>query len=63
MSLSLLAIAGREERLLATGERAPGRYTLTWDGRDDRGAVAAGVYFVRYVVPGRSYVSRLAIVR
>ena len=63
VSISLLDIAGRQVRLLASGERAPGRYTLTWDGRDDRGAVPAGVYFVRYTVPGRSYVSRVAIVR
>ncbi len=47
--LSLWSASGRKVRLLAQGEATPGRHTVEWDGRDDRGGpVASGVYFVRY---------------
>ena len=37
--------------------------TLTWDGRDESGhALPAGLYFVRLVTEGRTYVSRLAVI-
>jgi flagellar hook assembly protein FlgD len=37
-------------RTLARGECEPGEYTLTWDGRDERGQpMAAGIYYVRLV--------------
>jgi hypothetical protein len=48
--LAIYAVDGRRVRTLARGELAPGAYTRTWDGRDERGAaVAAGVYYARLV--------------
>ncbi len=47
-SVVVYDVNGRKVATLAEGERAAGRHTLTWDGRDTRGErVAAGVYFVR----------------
>lgn len=40
--------SGRRVRVLHRGALDPGRHTLVWDGRDERGArLRAGVYFVR----------------
>jgi hypothetical protein len=46
VSLRVYNTAGRLVRVLEEGERAPGRYTTRWNGRDDDGRrLAAGVYF------------------
>lgn len=46
--VAVFDLQGRRVSTLADGERAAGRHTLAWDGRDTSGrAVAAGVYFVR----------------
>ena len=43
-------LRGRSVRTLADREMGPGAYSLTWDGRDDRGArLPAGVYLCRAV--------------
>jgi hypothetical protein len=56
VEMAVYAVDGRCVRTLARGERAPGEYTLTWDGRDERGApVAAGVYYVRLVTAHGRY--------
>jgi hypothetical protein len=46
VSLRVYNTAGRLVRVLEEGERAPGRYSTRWNGRDDAGRrLAAGVYF------------------
>ncbi|MFO7649753.1 MAG: FlgD immunoglobulin-like domain containing protein [bacterium] len=46
VSLRVYNTAGRLVRVLEEGERAPGRYSTRWNGRDDEGRrLAAGVYF------------------
>jgi hypothetical protein len=61
--LDVLDLQGRERSVLAQGNYAPGRYRVQWDGAEAGVALPAGVYFVRYVARGRSYVSRVALVR
>jgi hypothetical protein len=42
------SMRGHLVRTLLDGDRAPGRYTLSWDGRNDRGErVSSGVYLYR----------------
>ncbi len=44
--LAVYSVRGELVRVLADGERAPGPYEATWDGRDERGApVTSGIYF------------------
>ena len=62
IKLSVVDLAGREVAVLAEGEYPRGRYRADWDARTDRGAVAAGVYFIRYATQRRTFVSRVAIV-
>jgi hypothetical protein len=48
VSLSVYDLRGRKVRSLVEGVRKPGRHSVQWDGRDDRGAqLASGVYFYR----------------
>jgi hypothetical protein len=61
---TVLDVTGRGVRVLRAGESLPaGRSTLTWDGRDDRGAtVAAGFYFVRVAAGAAAVAQRVVVV-
>jgi hypothetical protein len=48
VTLRVYDVSGRLVRTLADGTEGPGKKTVTWDGRNDRGRmVASGVYFYR----------------
>jgi hypothetical protein len=57
--------AGRRIATVFDGSVAPGPFTTTWDGRDDRGrAVVSGVYLARLTASnGAREVARLVLVR
>jgi hypothetical protein len=64
VSLQMLDLTGRVVRDLATGVQEPGRYAVTWDGRDARGrTVARGVYFYRLDTPGFTDVKKAVMVK
>lgn len=49
VSVDVFDVSGARVRSLVRGERAAGRYSLTWDGRTDDGARApAGLYYLRF---------------
>ncbi|MEO6596854.1 MAG: FlgD immunoglobulin-like domain containing protein, partial [Planctomycetota bacterium] len=53
VDIAVYDVAGRQIRKLASGVKAAGRHTATWDGRNDSGAKAnRGVYFVRTIIGG-----------
>jgi hypothetical protein len=55
VQLAIFDVLGRQVRLLFDGDFAPGRYTQTWDGRDDFGRlVPSGIYFYQLKVTGKS---------
>jgi len=48
VELSVFDVSGREIRILASDNHAPGHYTVAWDGKDKYGAsLSSGVYFIR----------------
>jgi hypothetical protein len=48
VQLGIFDLSGRRTRMLVREFEGAGRYTLSWDGRDDRGRPApGGAYFVR----------------
>jgi hypothetical protein len=48
VELFIYDLRGRLIRRYSEGLRRPGRHSIVWDGRDDRGAVVgSGVYFYR----------------
>ena len=59
--LRVYDVTGRLVRSLVAGTvQEAGRYTIEWDGRDERGGAArAGLYFSRLEAVGRSDVRRL----
>jgi len=65
LHLDVFDLSGRRVTTLANRSFAPGRYTLSWNGRLDTGGEAgAGLYFVRMSGPGLStQTMRLAVVR
>jgi flagellar hook assembly protein FlgD len=47
VAIRVCDIKGRRVRELVSGVRESGRYSITWDGRDDYGSLlASGSYFV-----------------
>jgi flagellar hook capping protein FlgD len=64
VELSVLDAQGRRVRTIQAGTLAPGSYTRSWDGQNDRfGAAPAGVYFmVLHTVDGKNS-QRLALTR
>jgi hypothetical protein len=48
VDLRVFDIRGHVVRTLVAAAQAPGRYAITWDGRDEHGqSVSSGVYFYR----------------
>jgi glucose/arabinose dehydrogenase len=65
VSLAVFDAAGRRTRLLEPSQsKAPDRYTVTWDGRDDDGRpVRPGLYIARLEVGGRAFERRVPFLR
>ena len=62
--LGVFDVLGREVRTLVAGRMAPGQYELAWDGRDDAGRVVGnGTYLVRFAVGGRSFTSKVMLLK
>lgn len=63
VSLSVVDLAGRRVRSVASGPYPAGVHAVRWDGRDTRGArVAPGLYFVRMERAGGAEVQRLSVI-
>ncbi len=64
VELAVLDLQGREVWRDSAREFGPGRWTIGWDGASATGALArSGLYFVRVIADGRSFVRRIALVR
>jgi photosystem II stability/assembly factor-like uncharacterized protein len=65
VDLTVYNVSGQVvNRLVSEASKAPGRYSIRWDGRDDRGyRVPAGVYFYRLQAGSFSETKKLVVVR
>jgi hypothetical protein len=55
VKLTVFDIAGREVKNLLSGVVNPGRYTITWQGDDNKGKkVSTGIYFIKLDVAGKN---------
>ena len=65
ISLTVYNLLGQEVARLVDGTQAPGRYTVTWNGRNAQGiAVASGVYVYRMVTgTGFTATGRMALLK
>ena len=57
-------LLGQRVRTFDLGEQAPGRYTMTWDGKNEAGTVASsGVYFYRFETDKFKQTKKLMLIR
>jgi hypothetical protein len=64
VQLRIFDVRGRAVRTLVDGEQAPGRYSVVWDGRDERGtSVGTGVYFYRLHTPEFTQARKMLLVK
>ena len=62
VEVSVYNVLGQVVQHLVQAEKAPGRYFLQWNGRDDSGRpLASGVYFVRFIANDRVIDSHQAV--
>jgi hypothetical protein len=59
LRIELFNVTGRRVRRLADRTFDAGRHDIAWDGRDDAGRAANGVYFARARFEGQSATARL----
>lgn len=63
-SLAIYDLSGRRVRLVDSGRARPGRFSLTWDLRDERGSpVDGGVYFARFTLGTQSVTHKSIVMR
>jgi flagellar hook assembly protein FlgD len=64
VSLDIFDAAGRNVRTLVSGRSEPGRFSVSWDGRSQSGAlVSEGVYLFKYSLNGRHITGKLTLTR
>jgi hypothetical protein len=63
-TLAIYDVSGRAVKTLVDRELAANSYTITWDGRDERGApVASGVYFYKLKAGSFQDVRKLTLLK
>jgi len=63
VSLKVYDCSGRLVRTLIDGLKQPGTFTITWDGKDDRGCrLNAGIYFYRCITSKTTAVRKIIVV-
>ncbi|MCK4774875.1 MAG: choice-of-anchor B family protein, partial [Candidatus Krumholzibacteria bacterium] len=64
VTLLIYDVSGRLVRTMVNGTQTPGRKTVTWDGRSNRGQmVATGVYFYRMTAPGFAKTRKMVMMK
>jgi flagellar hook assembly protein FlgD len=64
MELGIYSVDGRRVQTLARGEREPGNYRFTWDGRDENGnPMAAGIFYARFTAGRAEFTRRMTYLR
>ena len=64
LEASIYSVEGRLIRRLLKGRTGPGRYDLTWDGRNEVGlAVSPGVYFVKLTTARQEASAKVVLIR
>jgi hypothetical protein len=64
VNIAVFDVAGRLVRQVLDEHRAPGKWTVEWDGTSNRGvSVASGVYFCRLRAPGYEKIMRMTLIK
>ncbi|HSG27679.1 MAG TPA: FlgD immunoglobulin-like domain containing protein, partial [Candidatus Krumholzibacterium sp.] len=64
VDVAVYSVDGRLVRRLYSGHAAPGRFDVTWDGRNDGGRmVSSGTYFYSIISSGGKVTGKMLLVR
>jgi len=64
VTLDIYNVSGRLVRSFVSGSRAPGRYAVRWDGKDESGQrVGSGIYFYKLNTQDRTQAGKLVMLR
>jgi hypothetical protein len=64
VEIAIFNVNGQRVRVLERDHKAPGRYRVQWDGRNDKGmTVASGMYFYRLRAGGFTAVKKMLLIR
>ncbi|MEO0098578.1 MAG: FlgD immunoglobulin-like domain containing protein [candidate division WOR-3 bacterium] len=64
INLTISDISGKVVRNLSAGEKIPGRYGISWDGKDERGInLPAGTYFVTLTINGTLQTKKAVVIK
>jgi hypothetical protein len=64
VDLSIYNVLGQHVRNLVSGYMEPGKHSVTWDGRDNKGNVAAsGIYFYRIKAEDFSDIKKMTLLK
>jgi len=62
--LEIFDLLGRKVRTLASGQYAPGTYSVPWNATDDAGLpVASGIYVYRLSSPSTSFTKKMVLIQ
>jgi fibronectin-binding autotransporter adhesin len=64
LTIMVFDLKGDVVNILFRGQRSPGEYSTTWDGRNRGGRVVArGMYFIKVVGPGMNEIRKVLVVK
>ncbi len=64
VELAVFTVRGQRVRTLVTGPKTPGTYTVSWDGRNDRGeSLPSGLYLYRLTSGGESLMRKMVLAK
>ena len=62
--MKIFDLTGRQVRTLYEGKKNPGRYTLSWDGRDFQGNVmSSGIFFLELQIGQQHWMDKLVLLK
>ena len=63
ITLAVFDVSGRQVATLERGWHEPGRYSASWNGRSETGALPSGVYMLRLATPAGTLSRSLVLLR
>lgn len=64
VSITAYSVDGKKVRILVNKVQEPGRYDISWNGKDDiNKALSSGLYFIRYDINGHRFTQKAVLLR
>ncbi|HSG27143.1 MAG TPA: T9SS type A sorting domain-containing protein, partial [Candidatus Krumholzibacterium sp.] len=64
VTIAVYNVSGQKVKVLVDESQDPARYTVTWNGHDERGGrVSSGIYFIRYRAGDHTFTRKAVLLR